>query len=146
ERLRRSVALEPATIADFHDAVVSERDEVSAVTRVSLDDAGTGAPGALDARLGHAANPSRRARLRSSAAVLFRPAPHADPSARGRGLRSAVRRGALDVRIADARSLSIHAAAGMGILAADRVRRVDIGRGDALPRVRVVRRRQGTAT
>src|SRR5262249_31253714 len=78
-------------------------------------------------------------------AVLLRAAPAADPPA-GRGLlRGPLPRRPLDVRVADAGPLSVHASARLGILPAGPVCHPDRARSGAVSRLPMGCGRQGAA-
>ena len=130
------------TIRDADGPVVSEHDEVPAVAAVPPDDPRSCALHPRRTGWTHAGSSAAAADVWPGAPVLLSGAPDGDSSARGGRLLSAVRRRALDVRVAAPRSVSVHAAAGVGIQFADGLS--DLGgrrRGD----VSAMRARRATA-
>ena len=100
---------------------------------------GAGTADASRAGPAHPAGAAAGARLRPRAALLLRAAPAADPPARGGRLLRHERRRALDVRVAQPRRLSVHAAAGVGTVAARDLLALGGSGRDPVSGVRVVR-------
>src|SRR6185503_10900770 len=117
--LRRPGAVGRPTIRDTDGPVIFEHDEVPAVAAVPPDDARSCALRPRRTGWTDAGGSAAAVDVRPGAPVLLPRAPDGDSSAcRGR-LLSALRRRALDVRVAAPRPVSVHAAAGVGIQPAD---------------------------
>ena len=123
--------------------IVPQHDEVSAIAAVSAHDSRPRA--AVPAR-GRRSNPELAApgdRLWPRTALLLCDARRGHPPVGGRRALVPVRCGALGVRVVDARSISICAAAGVACGAAHRVRHLDWRRCAALATLPVVRPGEG---
>lgn len=116
-----------AKIRSFYRAFIFEYYEVPAVADISSDDAWTSPAFLVGGRRRNTAVAAARSNYRQSANVLLPAAYTTHPSDRRRVLLCALRARALDVRIPGTRSVSDHAAAGMGILFAGRLSALGCG-------------------